>query len=160
MRARVTIFFIVIILGVLIFRLSFFSNKTVYSSFHKINQNTWAISDTLMFDVFHKTSNLNNYNIILFGKVNQDYSYSNLYLFVDIFSENKKIKRDTLNCVLYDSFGFPKQKNIGNTQFFKLDYLSTFKLEMHKNYKFQIMHGMRDSDLIGVETIGLKINKN
>ena len=160
MRARIAIFFIVIFLGLLILSLSFISNKTVYSSFYKINKYEWLLSDTLVFEYSHKYSNLNNYNIRLFGEVNQEYSYSNLYLFVDIFLENKKIKRDTLNCILYDSFGFPKQKNIGNTQFFKLDYLNKFKFEINRDYKFKIIQGMRDLNLKGVENIGIKINKN
>jgi len=96
----------------------------------------------------------------LFGKINQAYSYANLHLFVDVFFENKKIKRDTLNCVLYDSFGFPQQKNIGNTQFFKLDYLNTFNFEADKSYTFKVIHGMRDVNLRGIENIGIKINKN
>ena len=160
MRARIVIFFIVIFLALIILSLSFISNKTVYSSFHKINKYEWLLSDTLVFEYSHKDSNLNNYNVRLFGEINQSYSYSNLYLFVDIFLENQKIKQDTLNCILYDSFGFPKQKNIGNTQFFKLDYLNTFKFEINRDYKFKIIQGMRDLNLKGVENIGIKINKN
>tara|TARA_B100001250_G_C19722342_1_gene754426 strand:+ start:295 stop:777 length:483 start_codon:yes stop_codon:yes gene_type:complete len=160
MRARVVIFFIVIISGLIFLSLSFISNKTVYSNFHKINKYEWLLSDTLVFEYSHKKSNLNNHNIRLFGEINQLYSYSNLYLFVDIFLENKKIKRDTLNCILYDKFGYPKQKNIGNTQFFKLDYLSTFKFEINRDYKFKIVQGMRDLHLKGVENIGIKIKEN
>ncbi len=160
MKARVTIFFIVLILGFLIFRLSFISNNRLYSDVHTINKSEWLFSDTLIFEYLHEKPNLNDHNIRFFGKINQAYSYANLYLFIDIFSENTKIIRDTLNCILYDSFGKPKQKNIGNTQFFKLDFLNTFKFETNKKYKFKIIHGMRDLNLMGVENIGIKINKN
>ena len=128
MRARVTFFFIIVISGFIMVRLVFVLNNTIYSNVQKVNKSEWLLSDTLIFEYSHEKPNINNHNIRLFGKINQAYSYANLYLFVDVFFENKKIKRDTLNCILYDSFGFPKQKNIGNTQFFKLDYLNTLKL--------------------------------
>tara|TARA_B100001758_G_C18342266_1_gene575001 strand:+ start:537 stop:1019 length:483 start_codon:yes stop_codon:yes gene_type:complete len=160
MKARVTVFLIIVISVFIMFRLFFVLNKTIYSNVQMINNSEWLLSDTLTFEYFNEKPNINHHNIILFGKINQAYSYANLYLFVDVFFENNKIKRDTLNCVLYDSFGFPQQKNIGNTQFFKLDYLNTFNFETNKNYTFKIIHGMRDVNLIGIEKIGIKINKN
>lgn len=160
MRARITIFFIVIILGFMIFRFAFFSNTTEYTNFHTINNSEWLLSDTATFYFSNRNTNLNNHNIVFYGKINQEYSYANLYLFVDVYLEKMRIKRDTLNCVLYDSFGKPKQKNIGNTQFFSIDYVNKFKFETGKDYKFQIIHGMRDLNLSGVEKIGIKINKH
>tara|TARA_Y100000766_G_C18852097_1_gene578701 strand:- start:884 stop:1360 length:477 start_codon:yes stop_codon:yes gene_type:complete len=155
MRARFLIFFIVISLAFLIFKLSFLSNKTIYSDYYNIPNNQWLLKDTLIFNLPMEQQSINQYNIQLFGKINQDYLYSNLFLFVDLYSENKKIKRDTLSILMYDSFGKPVQKNIGNTQFFNLNYLPTFKI--NKNYKLKIVHGMRNDKLNGVESIGLKI---
>jgi len=160
MKARVSIFLIVVVLAFIIFKLSFFLNDTKYSNFHTISNSDWFLKDTLIFDFVNENNDINNHRVTLFGKINQEYSYANLNLFIDLFLENKRIKRDTLNCNLYDNFGFPLQKNIGNNQFFKLEYLNTFKFEINKNYKFRITHGMRDLNLIGVETIGIKINKN
>lgn len=160
MRARVSIFFIVVILAFIIFKFSFFSNDTKYSNFHTISNSDWLLKDTLIFDFINENNDIDNHGVTIFGKINQEYTYANLILFIDFFSENNRIKRDTLNCNLYDNFGFPQQKNIGNMQFFKLEYLSTFKFEANKNYKFRIIHGMRDSNLIGIETIGIKINEN
>ena len=160
MRARVTIFFIVMILGFIIVRLSFSFNTTVYSNFHKINESEWLVEDTMNFDFLDKKLNLKEYKITIFGKINQNYEHKNLHLYIDFFLEDEKIKRDSLDVELYDDFGLPKQKNIGNTLFFQSDYLNNFKFEKNKTYKFKIINGMRDLNLSGVETIGLKINKN
>ena len=160
MRARVIIFFIVIILGFIIFRLSFVFNTTIYSNFHKINEYEWLVEDTITFDFLEKKSNLQDYKITIFGKINQNYQHKNLHLYIDFFLEDEKIKQDSLDVKLYDDFGLPKQKNIGNTLFFEFDYLNKFKFKKNKKYKFQIIHGMRDLNLSGVETLGLKINKN
>ena len=159
MRARVTIFFLVIILSFLIFFFSFIGNKTIYSVSKKINNSTWNILDTLNFDFLHESTNIKSYNLILFGKINQKYQYSNLYLFVDIYLENQKIIRDTLNCILYDNLGAPQQTVIGNTLFFKLEYLDKFEFQCDKTYEFKITHGMRDLNVHGVESVGLKVNK-
>tara|TARA_B100000579_G_C22822378_1_gene851354 strand:- start:1178 stop:1660 length:483 start_codon:yes stop_codon:yes gene_type:complete len=160
MRARVIIFFIVIILAFIIFRLSDLFNTTIYSDFHEINKPEWLIEDTITFDFLEKQANLKDYNITIFGKTNQNYEYKNLHLYIDVFLENKKIKQDSLDIELYDDFGLPKQKNVGNALFFQLDYLNKFKFEKNKTYKFKIIHGMRDLNLSGVETLGLKINTN
>jgi len=159
MRARVTIFFLVIILSLLIFTFSFIGNKTVYSVSKKITNSTWNISDTLDFDFSQESKKINNYNLILFGKINQEYQYANLHLFVDVYLENQKIIRDTLNCILYDNFGNAQQKIIGNTLFLKLKYVDKFEFQFDKKYEFKITHGMRDLNLNGVESLGLKVNK-
>ena len=159
MRARITIFFLVIILGFLISMFSFIGNKTVYYFNQKINNTIWSVSDTLKFDVVHDSKNRNKHKLIFFGKVNQKYQHANLYLFVDVYLENQKIIRDTLNCILYDNFGDAKQKVIGNTLFFKLEYLDKFEFQFDKKYEFKITHGMRDLNLNGVESLGLKVNK-
>ena len=44
-----------------------------------------------------------------------------------------KIKTDTLNCVLYDTYGNPRHKNIGNIQLFKKDFLNNFNLKRKNN---------------------------
>ena len=41
-----------------------------------------------------------------------------------MMSENEIIKKDTVLVPLFDSFGKPIQNNIGNTQFFNVDYLN------------------------------------
>tara|TARA_B100001250_G_scaffold323031_1_gene286354 strand:+ start:64 stop:546 length:483 start_codon:yes stop_codon:yes gene_type:complete len=160
MRARVAIFFIVIILGFIIFRLSALFNTNIYSDFHEINHREWLIEDTIIFEFLEKKANLKDYKITIFGKTNQNYEHKNLHLYIDFFVEDKKIKQDTLDVELYDDFGLSKQKNIGNTLFFQFDYLNKFKFEKNKTYKFKIIHGMRDLNLSGVETLGLKINTN
>ena len=132
----------------------FFSNQ-VFSKKIDFKPSIWELSDTLNFK-FSSPYELNN-NVVLFGKINQDYSFANIYLFIDFFVNDVKIKTDTLNCVLYDSFGNPRHKNIGNIQLFKKDYLNNFNFEKEKQYTFKIVHGMREYRLNGIETIGLNI---
>lgn len=147
------------ILGYLIFQISIYSNQKIYSNFLKTNAVNWSILDTLKFDFkIENKKQLCNFNILM--RTNYHYEYSNLFLFIDLMIENQLIKRDTLNCVLYDAFGNPKNRNIGNTIFSKINYIDSITLQNNKNYSIKIIHGMRKNSLNGVEMIGLEINKN
>ena len=153
MKKKISYIIILITLGFFLISL-FFSNQ-VFSEKIDFKSSVWEYNDTLNFK-FNSKSVLNN-NVVLFGKINQDYSFANIYLFVEFFADDVKIKTDTLNCVLYDTYGNPIHKNIGNIQLFKKDFLNNFNFEKEKQYTFKIVHGMREYSLNGVETIGLNI---
>ena len=161
MRTRITLFFVIFFLGFLIFQLSFCGKKKIYSDFAGINEASWNTSDTLNFD-FNIQDELikQTCNISFFGKINQKYQYANLFLYVDLFIDDNLISRDTLHCILYDKFGNLLQRNMGNTVLFRVSYMDTINLYTNKNYKFRIIHGMRNVNLNGIETVGFKIKKN
>lgn len=153
MKKKISYIIILITLGFFLISL-FFSNQ-IFSEKIDFKSSVWEYNDTLNFK-FNSKSELNN-NVVLFGKINQDYSFANIYLFVEFFADDVKIKTDTLNCVLYDTYGNPRYKNIGNIQLFKKDFLNNFNFEKEKQYTFKIVHGMREYSLNGIETIGLNI---
>ena len=158
MRAKVIIFILAILIGYAIVRLSFINNNTIYSSFHEISNSKWSVVDTLVFDL--STSIVKNpHSINLFGKINYDFSYSNLFVFINHYFEKEIIKKDTILVPLFDSFGKPIQNNIGNTQFFNVDYLNNINFTQEGIYKIKVIHGMRESNLDGVEKIGMKLKK-
>ena len=41
---------------------------------------------------------------------------------------------------------------------FDINYIDSIILQNNKNYSINIVHGMRDNNLNGVETIGVEIN--
>tara|TARA_B100001287_G_C22614716_1_gene496951 strand:- start:664 stop:1134 length:471 start_codon:yes stop_codon:yes gene_type:complete len=155
MKQRLSYIIFLALLGFILISL-FFSNK-VFSKKFDFKSSTWELNDTLNFKFISK-SELNS-NVVLFGKINQDYSFANIYLFAEVFVDNIKIRTDTLNCILYDNFGKPRYNNIGNIQIFKKDYLNNFNFEEEKHYNFKIVHGMRELNLNGIETIGLNIKR-
>ena len=66
--------------------------------------------------------------MLFYLESNQDYSLvNNIYLLN--FSLIRKIKTDISNCVLYDTYGNPRHKNIGNIQLFKKIFLNNFNFE-------------------------------
>ena len=158
MRAKFIIFILAILIGYAIVRLSFINNNTIYSSFKDISNSNWSVLDTIDFDL--TTTIVKNPHIInLFGKINYDFSYSNLFVFINHYFEKEVIKKDTVLVPLFDSFGNPIQNNIGNTQFFNVDYLNNINFTEEGVYKIQVIHGMRENNLDGVEKIGIKLKK-
>ena len=106
MKKKISYIIFLITLGFFLISL-FFSNQ-VFSEKIDFTSSIWEYNDTLNFK-FNSKSELNN-NVVLFGKINQDYSFANIYLFVEFFADDVKIKTDTLNCVLYDTYGNPDIK--------------------------------------------------
>lgn len=159
MRAKFIIFILTILIGYTIVRISFINNNTIYSSFYEISNSNWSVVDTIVFDL--KTTVVTNpHNLNLFGKINYDFSYSNLFVFINHYFEKEIIKKDTVLVPLFDSFGKPIQNNIGNTQFFNVDYLNNVNFTEEGVYKIELIHGMRENKLDGVEKIGIKLKKN
>ena len=132
------------------FLISFFINSR-FSTFSILSK-TFFVFD------LKSTIVTNPHNINLFGKINFDFSYSNLFLFINYYFENEIIKKDTVLVPLFDSFGKPIQNNIGNTQFFNVDFLNNINFTEEGVYKIQVIHGMRENNLDGVEKIGIKLN--
>ena len=90
MKKKISYIIFLILLG--FFLISLFFTNQVFSKKFDFESSIWEVNDTLNFKFFSK-SELNN-NIVLFGKINQDYSFANIYLFAEVFVDNVKIKTD------------------------------------------------------------------
>jgi len=87
----------------------------------------------------------------------KNYEYSNIWFFIDAISPSGHIERDTLECYLAKDDGTWYGKQSGD----KIECIQPYKLNIkfpEKGlYKYYIIHGMRDTVLTGVSSIGLQI---
>ncbi|MCW3806892.1 gliding motility lipoprotein GldH [Plebeiibacterium marinum] len=85
------------------------------------------------------------------------YSYSNLWLFVDAVSPSGNVQRDTLECILANHEG----KWFGDKTRDTYKSLHPYKLNVRFPeeglYKYYLVQGMRDTVLTGVKSIGVQI---
>ncbi len=87
-----------------------------------------------------------------------DYQYSNIWFFIDAISPSGNVQRDTLECALADVQGKWYGKSAHDHTFESLHpYKINIRFPEEGLYKYYVVHGMRDTVLTGIESVGLKI---
>ncbi len=138
------------------------NGKEAYYQFDDVAKATWSKTDTLNYVV--DTASIVPgvaYNIDVETVNNAKFPYQNLWLFVrSNVAGAKDFQQDTLQIKLADPFG--KWLGSGFGSYYQVS--SPFKMKVvfsqKRNYKFQIIQGMRDEPLVGIEKVGLKISRS
>ena len=90
---------------------------------------------------------------------NNDYLYANIFFFVDIEDPSGLHQVDTLQYILAAPDGKWLGSGVGEIKF-NLLKLKEKEIMQPGLYKYKIVHGMRDDVLIGIEDIGLRIERS
>ncbi len=102
-----------------------------------------------------------NYHALIQVQVNESYTYSNIWFFVDAMSPSGHVERDTIQ----GYFSTPEGNWLGEKVWFKDAYESNqaYKLNVRFPekgiYTFRIAQGMRDTTLLGIDKVGLSLYK-
>src|SRR5690625_4036293 len=120
-------------------------------------KNNWNKSDALNFD-FDVKDSPGVYDIFLLTRNNNEYEYSNLYLFTEMKLPSGEVFTDTLQyCLSYqdgDWIGVG-----GKLKELLLLYRENISLKDTGKYEVEVRDGMRDEKLIGIEEISLIVDK-
>jgi gliding motility-associated lipoprotein GldH len=133
------------------------SHKEVFFDFHSIKNASWERNDVAVFEV-NITDSIHPYEVFVEIRNNENYTFSNIWLFVDFKTPGGSIRTDTIGMDLADIYG----KWYGNG--ISLHCLSTLyeksiRFPYTGTYTYTIRHGMRDNPLKGISDIGLKVSK-
>jgi gliding motility-associated lipoprotein GldH len=142
-------------LGILfpIFLLVGCSGDRLFEKYQGLDSGSWNVTDTVAFDIANISVPSNT---IIGIKYNNDYEYRNLYVrYVLKDSLEKVVESKLLDIPLFDSkSGKPLGKGYGNT-FTRYD-----TLPLGSPYRsIHLIQYMRVEDLLGIETVGVKVVK-
>ncbi|MDR0681209.1 MAG: gliding motility lipoprotein GldH [Dysgonamonadaceae bacterium] len=133
------------------------SKKEVFYEFRSFPQAEWDQQEVVRFEVpVHDNSIL--YDVFLEIRNNNNYSFRNLWLFVDYESFDRQLRSDTVYVELADIYGKWYGKGISI-------YNYSFPYELNVQYSdtgrcvYTVRQGMRENPLKGISDIGLKISK-
>lgn len=129
------------------------SGEDVY--IHSLNGN-WNKKATQKFE-FEIKDAPNPKNIIFVVRNNNDYPYSNIWLFSRLYSKENKGKSDTVNYVLAKPNGEWIGSGFGDTKETLFQYKLNYKFPKNGKYFIDVQHGMRRDTLKGIEDFGIKI---
>lgn len=100
------------------------------------------------------------HNAYLKLRIFKDYQYENIYILTHFRdSEGKIISTLKKNFTLTDSYGKPTGNVSGNNISYELPLFENMKLNKAGKYFIAIEQNMRDSVILGVESIGIKVKE-
>jgi len=151
-------YYFVTVLFVAMF-LSSCTDKYVWQQNKIITESIWN-KDSILRIELPVTDTVSVYSLSINVRNKTDYSFQNLYLFLQILAPNGATTTDTLNFTLANDDGswtgsgglFSKYKE--NTFL----YRQYVQFPMQGNYSVNVRHGMRKDDLEGIASVGLLIN--
>jgi gliding motility-associated lipoprotein GldH len=146
----------VLLLSILITFIS--CTKPVFYEQYQALDTQWDKNKEVFF-VFDIADNSASYNISLNIRNNNLYPYQNLWLFCAQEQPDGVTLRDTIECTLADDFG--KWLGTGISLYhLNIPMRNQYKFPMQGPYTISIRQGMRDDKMVGIEQIGVRIEKN
>lgn len=135
--------------------------KEIYYHFEEIKDAKWSKYDTLVFDIDSTLFELNKpYNITIEVTNNINYPYQNIWFFVQTdFGYNSIFSEISKEYLLADEFGRWKGSGFGSLYQTSLSFDKQVTFDTKRNYQIRVQQGMRDEPLVGIEKVGIKIEK-
>lgn len=131
----------------------------VFDAYQQIDDRGWNLNDTIKFEFEINAQEDVLYHSLIGLRNNNDYLYANIYFFVDLESPSGAHQTDTLQYILAAPDGRWLGSGVGAIKF------NLFNFQKHQVmesgvYTYRIVHGMRDELLVGIEDVGLRIEKS
>lgn len=133
------------------------TNSSIYDGFITHPQKGWHQDSVIAFEVDIKDTNT-RYEITLTLRNNNNYPYSNLFLFRQIQTKAGVEFYDTAQYLLADKYGKWLGKGVGALKTSEYLYKNqALRFAKMGTYTFTLQHGMRDEWLTGIEDVGLRL---
>ena len=137
-------------------------NEEAYHKFQDVKQSLWSKNDSLCFII--DTTDIRPgvaYDIQIETVNNSLFPYQNLWLFVRSNVDAERIfRQDTMQIQLADVYGKWTGSGFGAYYQNAILFRKRVVFPMKRKYTFQVIQGMRDEPLAGIEKIGLKISRS
>lgn len=130
--------------------------NVLYDKAVDIPKGLWSVNTPVTF-AFPVTDTQNPYSIIFTMRNNNNYPYSNLFVFVDTQSPDGHSRRDTVEVTLADIKGKWLGKGIGGIWQNKYYFRKNIRFPQPGEYKVKISQAMRDKNLEGIIDVGIKV---
>jgi len=134
------------------------SNNDVFFNYKEISLKGWNKDSLYTFDVpINDISS--TYNIYVNVRNRNDYPYQNLWLFLTKLTPDSVQTKDSIECYLADGRGKWLGSGIGSIREMPVLYQKNVRFTEAGVYQYKIVHGMRDTVLIGLNDIGMRVEK-
>jgi gliding motility-associated lipoprotein GldH len=130
----------------------------VYNEYQKVNSDGWDFGTPINFKTAISDT-LSKHNLTLHIRNNPSYPYQNFWVFIESTSPSGTVQKDTLEYLLADNTGKWLGQGLTSTKEVAGLYLGNVVFPEQGVYSFSIYQGMRNASLKGIESVGLRIEK-
>lgn len=134
-------------------------SRRVYDEYKAISDLGWGKDDVKNFEFEISDTNV-FYNVIVNVRNSSEYSYKNLYLFIEMTSPSNKFFIDTVEVMLADNQGKWLGSGIGNIWQNKINLIEHVKLLELGKYGVKVSQGMRQDTLKALSDVGIRVEKS
>ena len=130
----------------------------IYDEYKSMPEAIWLNNNVAEFE-FTLDDTLSKNQVYIKIRNTVDYTFSNIYLFTKVSFPDGRILIDTLEYEMTDSEGMWLGDGVSGIKNNLLYYKKDVVFYEKGNYKFSIQHGMRTDSLVGIQNVGLRIQK-
>lgn len=134
-------------------------DKNVYYTVQQdVDETGWDMNDRLEFDVdVEDTLQLFDFYVDVRNSVH--FPKANVFFFINTTFPDGSVAYDTLECPLADVEGHWYGRRTGRYVDSRFVFRRHVIFPRTGNYHFEVAHGMRDTSVVGLKSVGLRIEK-
>ena len=134
-------------------------DKNVYYTVQQdVDETGWDMNDRLEFDVdVEDTLQLFDFYVDVRNSVH--FPKANVFFFINTTFPDGSVAYDTLECPLADVEGHWYGRCTGRYVDSRFVFRRHVIFPRTGNYHFEVAHGMRDTSVVGLKSVGLRIEK-
>jgi gliding motility-associated lipoprotein GldH len=134
------------------------NRNDVYFQYANVNPIGWSKDSLYGFDV-EITDTISHYNVYVNVRNNGTYPYQNLWVFLSRTTPEKVIERDSIEFYLTDKRGKWLGSGLGSVHHMPVLYQQNVSFHKAGIYHYSLVQGMRDTLLMGINDIGIRVEK-
>ncbi|MEN8118269.1 MAG: gliding motility lipoprotein GldH [Bacteroidota bacterium] len=130
----------------------------VFEDYRPVPDGKWHKDSLMVFNI-PVTDTVQNNNLYVNIRNDVKYSYSNLWLFIEIIQPGGTAVKDTFEMVLADSSGKWLGEGFGGLKTRQAVYRRNVFFPASGDYTVNVQHGMREEVLDGISDVGFRVEK-
>jgi gliding motility-associated lipoprotein GldH len=133
--------------------------QRLYDDNKLIAGNKWYYKDIVPFDV-QVTDTTQLYNVYVNLRIDADYKYNNIFMWVNTTNPEKKTDRRRIEIRLADDGGKWLGKGLGDIFDYRFPVFQKIKFPNSGFYRFDLEQNMRDDTLMHVKAVGIRVERS
>lgn len=129
-----------------------------YTDEHDVDETGWNMNDAAVFDV-DVDDTLQVFDFFINVRNSVHFPKANVFFFINTTFPDGSVAYDTLECPLADVEGHWYGRRTGRYVDSRYVFRRHVIFPRTGLYRFEILHGMRDTNVVGLKSVGLRIER-
>ena len=129
-----------------------------YTDEHDVDETGWNMNDAAVFDV-DVDDTLQVFDFFIDVRNSVHFPKANVFFFINTTFPDGSVAYDTLECPLADVEGHWYGRRTGRYVDSRYVFRRHVIFPRTGLYHFEILHGMRDTNVVGLKSVGLRIER-